>query len=431
MRQWIAFVALLAAAFTLPAQAALEVEITEGATGAMPIAVVPFDLGPAVDSSVDLVSVINADLRGTGLFDPLPPEDMLAAPSSAKEVIYRNWRAVNVDYLVVGSVKADRGGGYQVRFQILDVYQGEVMAGYRIAASPENMRDVAHTIANKIYETLTGHEGYFRSRIAFVSAKEVDGRTRYRLMVADYDGHNARVLVSSRSPIMSPAWHPAGTKLAYAVIGMEHGRASIRILDLITGTMRVISARPGLNAAPAWSPTGNKLAITLSYHGNPDIYIYNLITDSLRQLTHSPAIDTGATWSPDGEYIAFTSGRGGSPQIYRIPTDGGIAERLTFQGESNQRPVYSPNGERLAMVRGGANGYRIAILNLKTNNVRIVSEGPFDESPSFAPNGQALIFASQADSGDLTMVSLTSGTKRNLQLPGRAYAPAWGPALYQ
>lgn len=431
MRLWIALVALLAAAVTLPAQAALQVEITEGATGATPIAVVPFELGPGVDSSVDMASVVNSDLRGTGLFKPLPPEDMLAAPSRAEEVIFRNWRAVNVDYLVVGSVKADRGGGYQVRFQILDVYQGKVLGGYRIAASPENMRDVAHTIANKIYETVTGHEGYFRSRIAYVSAQKTDGHLRYRLMVSDYDGHNTEVLVSSRSPIMSPAWHPAGTKLAYVVIGMEHGRASVRILDLLTGTMRVISARPGLNGAPAWSPTGNKLAMTLSYQGNPDIYIYNLVTDSLRQLTHSPAIDTEATWSPNGEYIAFTSGRGGSPQIYRIPVQGGIAERLTFQGESNQNPVYSPDGKHLAMVRSGANGYRIAILNLKTNNVRIVSEGPLDESPSFAPNGQALIYASQADSGDFTMVSVTSGAERSLQQPGRAYAPAWGPALYQ
>lgn len=430
MRLWIAIVALLAAVSTLPAQGALQVEITEGATGAMSIAVVPFELGPAVNDSVDMAGVINDDLRGTGLFDPLPPEDMLAAPSSAEEVLFRNWQAVNVDYLVVGSVTAAGRSGYQVRFEILDVNQGSVLAGYRIAASADGMRDVAHTVANKIYQTLTGHEGYFRSRIAYVSATNEGGSTRYRLMVSDYDGHEPRVLVSSRSPIMSPAWHPAGTKLAYVVIDMERGRAAIRILDLITGTMHEISARPGLNGAPAWSPTGNKLAITLSYRGNPDIYIYNLATDSMRQLTHSPAIDTGAAWSPNGEYIVFTSGRGGNPQIYRIPVRGGVAERLTFQGESNQDAVYSPDGTKIAMVRGGANGYRIAILDLKTNNVRIVSNGPRDESPSFAPNGQALIYASQEDAGDLTMVSLNSGAERSLRQPGRAYAPAWGPTLY-
>lgn len=429
MRQWIAVAALFAAIFALPAQGALRVQISEGATGATPIAVVPFKLGPAVDGSVDLVSVINADLHGTGLFDPLPAAQMLAAPSRAEQVLFRNWRAVNVDYLVVGSVKSNGQGGYYVRFQILDVYQQRVLAGYRIAAGPDEMRKAAHTVSNKIYQTLTGHQGYFRSRIAYVTVKRQNGHARYRLMVSDYDGHDPRVLVSSRSPIMSPVWHPAGTKIAYVVIDRERGRAAVRILDLITGTMREISARPGLNSAPAWSPTGNKMALTLSYRGNPDIYIYNLITNNLRQLTHSPAIDTGPSWSPNGEYIAFTSGRGGNPQIYRIPARGGVAERLTFQGESNQHAVYSPDGERLAMVRGTDNGYRIAVLDRKTNNVRIVSDGPMDGSPSFAPNGQALIFARQAR-GSLAMVSLRSGAMRSLKQAGQVREPAWGPGVH-
>lgn len=430
MRQWIALIAILTAVFCLPAQSALRVEISEGVTGALPIAVVPFKLGPTVDDSVDLVGVINQDLRGTGLFKPLPPEDMLATPSNASDVNFRNWRAVKVDYLVVGSVQSAGRRGYQVQFEILDVYQGRVLAGYRVVAAPGELRDTAHTVANKIYETLTGHEGYFRSRIAYVTAKKEGEQTRYRLVVSDYDGHDPRVLVSSRSPIMSPVWHPAGTKLAYVVIDVERGRAAIRIIDLITGTMREISARPGINGAPAWSPTGNKLAFTLSYRGNPDIYVYNLTSGSMRQLTHSPAIDTGASWSPDGSYIVFTSGRGGDPQIYRIPSRGGAAERLTFQGESNQHAVYAPNGRSLAMVQGGPNGYRIAVLDLNTNNVRIVSNGPLDESPSFAPNGQALIFARQDGNGDLSIVSLNGGAMRSLRQAGQVREPAWGPAPY-
>lgn len=430
MRQWIVLLALLAAIVYLPAQAALRVEISEGVTGALPIAVVPFETGPGVEQPLDLVEIINTDLRGTGLFKPLPADDMLATPSSAEEVNFRNWRAVKVDYLVVGSVKSAGTRGYQVEFEILDVYQGRVLAGYRVVAAPGEWRDTAHTIANKIYETLTGHEGYFRSRIAYVTAKKEGEHMRYRLVVSDYDGHDPRVLVSSRNPIMSPAWHPAGTKIAYVVIDMDRGRSALRIIDLTTGSMREISARPGINGAPAWSPTGNKLAFTLSYRGNPDVYVYNLVTKSMRQLTHSPAIDTGAAWSPNGAFIVFTSGRGGDPQIYRVPARGGAAERLTFQGESNQNAEYAPDGESLAMVQQGPNGYRIAVLDLNTNNVRVVSDGPLDESPSFAPNGQALIFARQEGGGDLAIVSLNGGAQRSLRQAGQVREPAWGPAPY-
>lgn len=430
MRQWIAVIAVLCAAFSLPAQSALEVEISEGASGALPIAVVPFRTDSAVNGSVDLVSVINADLRGTGLFEPLPPEDMLASPGSAQDVKFSNWRQVEVDNVVVGSVKPDGQGGYRISFEILDVYQGRVLAGYQITAGPDELRDAAHTVANKIYENLTDEDGYFRSRIAYVTAKEEGDRLRYRLVVSDYDGHDPNVLVSSRDPIMSPAWHPAGTKLAYVAFDLERGRSTLRILDLTTGNIREVSARPGINGAPAWSPNGNKLAMTLSYPGNPEIFVYDVNAGNMQQLTHNAAIDTEPTWSPDGAYIAFTSDRGGKPQIYRMSAQGGAAERMTFDGETNQRAAYGPEGETLSMVQGGPNGFRIAVLDLKSNNMRVVSDGPLDESPSFAPNGQAIIFARQDGGGELATVSVDGSVKRRLQQSGEVREPAWGPAPY-
>lgn len=336
MRTSFVLLILLFAIFAVPAQAALEIQITEGATGAVPIAVAPFKTGQSVPRSFDLTSIINADLRGTGMFKPLSPEDMLAKPSRPEEVTFRNWRAVKVDYLVVGSIKAKDKNRYSIQFSILDVHQQSVLAGFRVVAGKRQVRDVAHTIANRIYQTLTDDSGYFRSRIAYVTSSQQNGQMHYELVVSDYDGHDAQVILSSSNPIMSPDWNAAGTKLAYVVINKQKGRSSIRIRNLITGEVRVISARPGINGAPAWSPTGNKLAVTLSYEGNTDIYIYNLVTDEWRQLTHSPAIDTGVAWSPDGGYVVFTSGRGGAPQIYKMPVHGGQAERLTYRGESNQ-----------------------------------------------------------------------------------------------
>lgn len=429
MRHWIVAAATLAASFSLPAQGALQVKISKGAESALPIAVVPFEVGASIDQSVDLASVVNSDLRGTGLFQPLSAEDMLASPASADDVTFSNWRQVQVDNLVVGSVKSNGQGGYRIKFELLDVYQGEVVAGYRVTAGPDELRDAAHTVANKIYENLTDQEGYFRSRIAYVTAKKESGDLRYRLVVSDYDGHGPRTLVSSRDPIMSPAWHPAGTRLAYVGFDVDRGRAALRILDLTSGNIREISARQGINGAPAWSPNGNKLALTLSHRGDPEIFIYDLSTDSMRQLTHNAAIDTEAAWSPDGAYVAFTSDRGGDPQIYRKPVEGGGAERLTFAGESNQHAVYGPDGDTLAMVQGG-NGFRIAVVDLSTNNRHILSDGPLDESPSFAPNGQSLIFTRQEGDGELGMVSVDGRAERRLQQPGEVREPAWGPAPY-
>lgn len=430
MRKLIALAALLSAAVALPAQGALRVEITEGVSGALPIAVVPFGTPQAVDADVDLAEVVNADLGGTGLFEPLPAKDMVASPTGAQDVDYGNWRQVEVDNVVVGSVAPDGEGGYRISFEILDVYQGRVLAGYQISAGRNELRDAAHTVANLIYEQLIGDKGYFLSRIAYVTAQKESGRLRYRMVVSDYDGKNPQTIVSSRDPLMSPAWHPAGTKLAYVAFDVERGRTSLRIHDLTTGNVKEISSRPGINGAPAWSPNGNKIAMTLSYSGDPEIYVYDVNTGSMQQLTRNRAIDTEPTWSPDGSYIAFTSDRGGKPQIYRMNSSGGNVERLTFEGDSNQRPAYGPKGESLAMVEGGPNGFRIAVLDLKSNNRRVVSDGPLDESPSFAPNGRTIIFARQGGGGELATVSVDGQVKSRLRQSGEVREPAWGPARY-
>lgn len=409
------------------AGAALRIEITEGVSGAVPIAVVPFGLEQGAQLDTSLAAIVAADLRSTGLFAPLDPAKMLETPTSPQEVDFANWRMVEVDSVVVGSVTPAAGGGYDISFQIIDVYQQQVLAGYRISADPGELRDAAHTIANLIYEQFIGEPGYFLSRIAYITAQKQNGRLLYELIVSDYDGHDAQTLVSSRDPIMSPAWHPAGTKLAYVAYEVDNGRTSLRVHELASGEVTEISSRPGINGAPAFSPNGQKLAMTLSYEGNPNIYVYDFSSGSLDQLTSSGAIDTQPTWTPDGAYIAFTSDRGGDPQVYRMPAGGGAAERITFAGESNQDADYSPDGSKLTLIQGSDNGFRVAVLDLKTNNVRIVSDGPLDESPNFAPNGQAIIYARQGANTELATVSVDGQVKTRLRQSGEVREPAWGP----
>ena len=256
------------------------------------------------------------------------------------------------------------------------------------------------------------------------------GGLRYRLIVSDYDGYNPATVYSSRDPIMSPAWSPDGSKLAYVAFDVDRGRSSLRVQDLASGNIREISAREGINGAPAWSPDGDALALTLSYRGNPEIYRYDLNTNQLTQLTNNGAIDTEATWSPDGQHIAFTSDRGGKPQIYRMRRDGSQVERMTYDGESNQGADFSPDGDKLALVQKSGSGFRIAVQDLETNNIRIVSEGPLDDSPNFAPNGQAIIYAKQGRNNELATVTIDGETKTRLSQSGEVREPAWGPLGY-
>lgn len=419
---------LLSVCAAAPAQAALQVKITESANQPIPIAIVPF--GGQRSLPVDIAAVVSHDLKTTGLFDVLPRSQMLATPHTPRAVNYANWRAMGVDNLVVGTIRPNSQGGYDIRFHLLNVYTGRTLGSYEVSAPRSELRDAAHAVANLIYEELTGEEGYFLSRIAYVAVTRDNGVRRYRLVVADYDGHNPVTIYSSLDPVMSPAWSPDGSHIAYVAYNVSRGRTSLRIQEVATGDIRVISSRPGINGAPAWSPDGTRLAMTLSFEGNPDIYVYNLRTGALRQLTHSPAIDTGAAWSPNGEYIVFTSDRGGTPQIYRMSAYGGQIKRLTYTGNSAQDATYSPNGKLLAFVSGGPNGYRIAVKNLETGNVRVLTNGPLDESPDFAPNGQAIIYATQGRRNTLATVSIDGQVHTRLTQPGEVREPTWGPASY-
>lgn len=430
-RTYVAFSTLMALiwAASTPASAALQVDITQSAQSAIPIAIAPFGSNSGT-LPVDIAKVASDDLESTGLFKVFDRSNMVSQPTSANEVNYQNWRTLSVDNLVVGSAAPNGQGGYRISFDLLDVYQNRSIASFQINAGRNELRDAAHTVANLIYEKFVGEKGYFLSRIAYITMAEEGGGLRYRLIVSDYDGRNPATVYSSRDPIMSPAWSPDGTKLTYVAFDINRGRSSLRVQDLATGNIREISAREGINGAPAWSPDGRRLAMTLSYRGNPDIYSYDLNTNQLTQLTNNAAIDTEAAWSPDGRYIAFTSDRGGQPQVYQMRSDGSQVTRVTFEGQSNQRATYSPDGDQLAVVQKSGNGFRVAVLDRENNNVRIVSEGPLDDSPDFAPNGQAIIYARQGNSNELATVSVDGQTRSRLSQGGEVREPAWGPLGY-
>jgi TolB protein len=412
------------------ALADLTIEITEGVEGALPIAVVPFGWQGQGSGKppVDVSAVINADLQRSGRFKTIPQVDMLARPTAAEQIEFKDWRALDAENLVVGQVQPQGTGGYEIRFQLFDVYKGEQLTGYTIPTTAPNLRATAHRIADLIYEKLLGVPGAFATRIAYItSRKQADGSKHVDLNIADADGFNPETIVSSTEPLMSPSWSPDGRKIAY--VSFEGGQSAIYIQEVYTGQRRKVTHYKGINGAPSWSPDGRKLAMSLSKGGNPDIYVLDLTTGKLQQITRHYAIDTEPSWSPDGRYLVFTSDRGGSPQIYRVPAYGGKAERVTFQNSYNASASYSPDGKLLALVTREEGNFRIAVQDLNSGVMQVLSQGSLDESPSFAPNGSMIIYASKAGNrGVLAAVSVDGRVRQRLALQqGDVREPAWSP----
>lgn len=404
--------------------AALTIEITEGVESAVPIAVVPF---ASETAPVNIAAIVNADLERSGYFKMMAEQSLPARPSKAAEVNFKEWQALGQSYMVIGQV-IDAGGQYNVQFQLLDTYKSAQLLGYRMVSSSADLRRTAHHISDLIFEKLTGKKGVFSGRIAYITTTDLGNKQQsHRLQVADADGFNPQTIASSVEPLMSPSWSPDGKKVAY--VSFERKSAAIYVQTLATGERVRVAEFPGINGAPAWSPDGTRLALTLSKDGSPDIYVLNLSTRALTKLTKSFAIDTEPSWSPDGSSIVFTSDRGGKPQIYMVPSQGGQEKRLTFSGNYNARASFSPDGRSLVMVHGNGNDYRIAVMDMATRSLNVLTGGRADESPSFAPNGAMILYASKKGrTGFLSAVSLDGKMQQKLVFnSGEVREPSWAP----
>jgi TolB protein len=413
-----------------PAQAVLRIEITEGAEGALPIAIVPFGLvGTSTAVREDVAGIVSADLARSGKFSPLASERMTRLPHYSNEIDFSAWRALGMENLVIGRINERSLGQYELQFQLFDVVRKQQLLGYSLPATPRTLRSAAHEISDLIYEKITGVPGAFNTRIVFVSALGEPGPDRrYLLQVADTDGFNQRTVLESSEPLMSPSWSPDGGSIAY--VSFENRRPQIYVQELTSAKRRKVASFDGINGAPAWSPDGDRLALTLSKDGNPEIYILDLASKGLTRITDNRAIDTEPVWSANGKQLIFTSDRSGAPQLYEVDAGGGRAKRLTFEGSYNARATLSPDGSLLAMVHGDGSGrYRIAVMDRSTGALRVLTDGRLDESPSFAPNGSMILYAStEGNRGLLYAVSVDGRTKQRLTLTeGDVREPAWSP----
>ena len=423
-------IAVLVAAFLAnAANAVIEFKITKSTEAKQLIAIVPFGWQHSGEPlPAGIAAIVADDLARSGLFEPIPFDSLPSRPFQHAQINFKDWRLLGPGNLVIGNVTPSLDGGYVVEFQLYDVLRSKQVVGFQLTASKQAMRRVAHKIADQIYKKLTGIPGAFDTKVAYVTeVRNADGEARYALSVADVDGHNERVILDSARPVMSPSWSPDGKKLAY--VSFESDQPRIFIQEIATGERELIASFPGINGAPAFSPDGRRLAMTLSKDGNPEIYVMELQTRRLRRITRNVAIDTEPSWSPDGQSLVFTSDRGGKPQIYRTAVEGGRPERITFEGSYNARPVYSPDGTKLALVHRDEGRYRIGLLDLENGALQVLTESDLDESPSFAPNGGMILYATTDGAGSgLAAVSPDGRMQQRLAVQtGRVREPAWSP----
>ncbi len=415
LRGWLP---LLAAAWmAAPARAELTIEITGAGEHQIPIAVVPF-AGEAKQAQ-SISAVVSADLARSGLFRLTKAEK---TPHQPSEVVFADW--AGSDALAIGSVEERPNGRLAVKFHLLDVTKQNVLMAEEVTATGAQLRSIAHHIADGIYEKLTGVRGVFNTRIAYVNRQ---GRA-YRLVVADSDGFGEQTALSSNEPLMSPAWSPDGSHLAY--VSFEQRHAVVYVQSLLTGQRLLLAHFPGSNSAPGWAPDGRHLAIVVTTEGSAQIYLIRPDGTGLRRITFSGAIDTEPCFSPDGQSLLYTSDQGGSPQIYRIAVEGkGPPERMTFGDGSNFSPRYSPDGKSFTFTHLVGGRFYIAVQDFASQQMQILTDGGWEKRPSFAPNGKIILFANEAQGhGILSTVSSDGRVKQRMfSQTGDIREPIWGP----
>lgn len=408
------------------AHALLEIEITQGVESAMPVAITPVE-GDVPIAATLLESVVFADLHRSGYFSIVDKKKYPQKNIALDQVDYPRWRNIGIEALLTMRANAAGSDQLRVQFELYDLVRKNRVLGHVVEVEKNQLRKVAHKISDLVFEQLTGIEGAFSTRIAYISEAATGNGKKYQLQVADADGYNPRTIFSSSKQLMSPAWSPDGRQVAY--VSFENDRTEIFTQDVSTGKRSKISSLPGINSAPAWSPDGGFIALTLSSGGNPDIHIMELQTGKLRQLTNHYGIDTEPAWSPDGRFIYFTSNRSGNPQIYRVSFGGGTPKRLTFEGNYNAAASVSADGNTIAMVHRNGDGYRIAVLDIENNRFTVLTDGVLDEAPSFAPNGSMIIYSTRHhNSTVLSAVSADGRVKQRLRLQKeKVREPAWSP----
>ncbi len=423
----------------------LDFIISDGLSSARPIAVLPFSWkARAAQAPSDTAAVIGADLRRSGRFNPMAQHELVQRVNRYSEVNLALWKEKGIEAVVVGTIEEQLDGRLKVSYELVDIFQkkqevrnGELVNvdrnridAFAVIIEAKDLRFHAHRIADRVYEKLTGEKGAFATRIAYVSVDRSLAKP-YQLMVADSDGFAPQTLFSSRRPIMSPAWSPNAQQLAY--VSFENGRSEVYIQDIyIANSRKRVAAFEGINSSPSFSPDGRRLALALSRDGNAEIYVLDLVSSRFSRITNAVnSIETEPSWTPDGQSLLFTSDRGRGPQIYKQNLASTKAQRITWEGDYNASASLTPDGKTMVLINRSNGVFHVAVQDVESNSLLTLTETSLDESPSLAPNGSMVIYATVYGGQQVLSVVSTDG-RFKARLPsrkGEVKAPVWSPYL--
>lgn len=428
-----------------PAHAVLRVDINAGIQQPMPIAVpafaTPAVAATAAGSTAELgrqvAQVISNDLESTGLFRPLNPAAFTTQVSYADVGApqFPNWRTVAAQALVTGSVQANPDGSVTVGCYLYDVFSEERLDAQNFTASVGAWRRLAHKCADLVYSRLTGEQGYFDSRIVYVSETGPKTNRIKRLAIMDQDGANHRFLTNGQSLVLTPRFAPNQQTITY--MSYTQNRPRVYVYDIGSGRQQLVGDFPNMTFAPRFSPDGQSIVLSMAQNGNTDIYRLDIGSRRLTRLTDSPGIDTAASYSPDGSRIVFESDRGGGQQLYMMNADGSGQQRISFGDGRYATPVWSPRGDLIAFTRlGRGNDFQIGVMRPDGSGLRLLTDGAQDEGPTWSPNGRVIMFfrtgqssRSRGGTADLWSVDLTGLNERRIRTPLDGSDPAWSPLL--
>lgn len=419
------------------AYAQLEVDVTRGAVEPLPVAIAPFypERPEFAQLARDIPEIITNNLRGSGLFDPLNPNAFIQDPLSVYKdgPRFGEWRAINAQGLVSGSVTRTDDGRTRVEFRLWDVFSQEQLTGMAYMTTPENWRRIAHIISDEVYKRITGEDGYFDTRVVYISEEGPPNRRIKRLAIMDQDGANHRYLTPPGTLVLTPRFSPTAQEITY--MSYKNNRPRVYLYNIDTGRQELLGNFPGMTFAPRFSPDGNKVIMSMSQNGNSDIFVMDLPTRRTQRLTTNSAIDTSPSFAPDGRQVVFESDRGGSQQLYVMDSNGGNVRRITFGNGRYGNPVWSPRGDLIAFTKMLKGKFYIGVIRPDGQGERLITSAYHVEGPSWSPNGRVLTYFKEQPVGrggmgrsaKLYSIDLTGFNEKQLRTPKDGSDPAWSP----
>lgn len=379
----------------------------------------------AVRKTLDLTGYFNILNRAGG------QRDQSQTGAVQAQAAYGEWRSLGAEYLIQGGFSS-RGTQLVAEFRLIDIVQGRQLMGKQYTGGFEDRRDMVIRFVQEVLSLLTGGEGFFDTRIAFVVRQGRSSSLHTVGFGSQIDGRDLARVAGSPSLILSPRWSPDGRYLAFS--SYRDGKPDIFVVSPSGSGLKKIVSFQGLNLPGAWSPDGRSLLLTLSKDGNEEIYVMDVRSGQVRRLTRNSAIDVSPVWSPDGRRIAFVSNISGSPQIYVMNADGGDVRRLTYSGNYNTTPAWSPRGGKIAYEGKVGSGYQIFSIDEDGGNVRQLTSGAGDhEFPSWSPDGRFLTFSLR--SGGRSRINILNANTLEVRTlyesTDRCLGPAWSPRLKQ